>query len=306
MTSLPHQDQHRHHSMLSQAGHRLLRKCRSEKKLRISPPMHVRKDSTASTSSFSSEASTAASISTPTHHHHSRSPSDHERQSSDWDPLRCHPPLDVDRSPYIPTPRQAPLQRGSGGVGHDDNYDDDDDDFDLQTPVAEHDLDDIINHYGMTALRPPPPLANRRPLFQRMKTAEMDIHEGFDFGFAAANRDGHRHDHLAARTTPPRPLTSSTMGSDHSGTSWLNLDCSRTASPASSCPHPGAGGRPPPSRTPRPTCSRGASGRGGVSSSSPRPTRSPRKTASRSRKKQLQTANPTDILFETLFLYLVF
>ncbi|KAH9437104.1 hypothetical protein MCOR27_004651 [Pyricularia oryzae] len=248
MTSLPHQDQHRHHSMLSQAGHRLLRKCRSEKKLRISPPMHVRKDSTASTSSFSSEASTAASISTPTHHHHSRSPSDHERQSSDWDPLRCHPPLDVDRSPYIPTPRQAPLQRGSGGVGHDDNYDDDDDDFDLQTPVAEHDLDDIINHYGMTALRPPPPLANRRPLFQRMKTAEMDIHEGFDFGFAAANRDGHRHDHLAARTTPPRPLTSSTMGSDHSGTSWLNLDCSRDSVPSELLPSPRS--RRPPSTQP--------------------------------------------------------
>nr|EAQ70981.1 hypothetical protein MGCH7_ch7g388 [Pyricularia oryzae 70-15] len=210
MTNLPHQDQHRHHSMLSQAGHRLLRKCRSEKKLRISPPMHVRKDSTASTSSFSSEASTAASISTPTHHHHSRSPSDHERQSSDWDPLRCHPPLDVDRSPYIPTPRQAPLQRGT--------------------------------------LRPPPPLANRRPLFQRMKTAEMDIHEGFDFGFAAANRDGHRHDHLAARTTPPRPLTSSTMGSDHSGTSWLNLDCSRDSVPSELLPSPRS--RRPPSTQP--------------------------------------------------------
>lgn len=85
--------------------------------------------------------------------------------------------MDDARSPHItsrgqggrrqPTPQPPVVDRGTSYHGHGNDAD----------------MDDIISSYGLTALRPPPPLASRRPLLPRMKTAEMDIHDGFDFGF---------------------------------------------------------------------------------------------------------------------------
>ncbi|KAL8413732.1 hypothetical protein RB594_005109 [Gaeumannomyces avenae] len=218
--------------MFGDAGNRILRKCRSQRRLREKAttepaPQHVRKDSTFSTASSDSSDHT-------NHHRQPRPSTDgdnghHPRMSEDdWDPLRLHPPMNDARSPYI-TGRQSGRQQPAP-----------------QTPVVDShhgygndaDIDDIIGSYGLTALRPPPPLANRRPLLPRMKTAEMDIHEGFDFGFiggsptspTSAERLPHHHqqpqhhryqNNLHSATSPVsiaarhrRPSTASSTTSD--------------------------------------------------------------------------------------------
>ncbi|KLU83343.1 hypothetical protein MAPG_02405 [Magnaporthiopsis poae ATCC 64411] len=164
--------------MFCDAGSRILRKCRSERRLRAkSTPQHVRKDSTFSTAS-------SESLDRSSHHRQPRPSTDRDdshrprMSEDDWDPLRLHPPMDDARSPHItsrgqpsdsqqPTPQPPVVDRGTSCNRYGNDAD----------------MDDIISSYGLTALRPPPPLANRRPLLPRMKTAEMDIHDGFDFGF---------------------------------------------------------------------------------------------------------------------------